>query len=209
MSRTTAPDSAARMTNLPKNAKVLLYLAQRCGRPLGATKHLKLAYLADLISRQYRGKSITRFRYISYDRGPFDSAFYAAREQLVGAGLGTETYRRLSANVYERLFRPSDEETDLDLEPGERQVLDYVCDRFGRMTLPKLLRIVYDTPPMKEAERQGDLLPMESVNNSEADRLGMDLDELAAAEERVRGGVYLSFDTFSREVRAAVHARTA
>jgi len=189
---------------ISKDAQVLRFFASKRGR-IDATAHLKLAYLADLCAREYLGRPITGFSYRWHNHGPFDSAFYSAREELVTQGLAQEhttTYPGVDYTGRTLVNLPG--RVKSDLTAGERMVLEYVNTHYGDLPLDGLLKIVYETEPMQMVEKRGQRLPMDEVNDRGREDLGVDLDELASAQERVRAGEYLTLNELVGELRSTV-----
>lgn len=192
------------MTTVSRNAQVLHYLLE-LDRRIDATKHLKLAYLADVFGRRFLGHPITEFSYHWHDHGPFDSAFYGARDELEFAEVATEQTTEYPGTDYEaRTLVALGGSVDYDFSPGERWVLDYVYRTYGDLPLDGLLEIVYRTPPMERVEKQGEPLPMEIVDGEGTAELGFDLEELAAADERVNEGRFVEWGEFRDELRAEI-----
>lgn len=191
------------MPPLTRNAQVLKYLAERVG-PVGATKHLKLAYLADLVAREYLGDPVSEFEYIWYDNGPFDSAFYHARQELELAGLGRERRQRLSGGKEKRTFRDSGESIEYGFSEAECHILDFVADSFGSVPLARLLGLVYETEPMEQASEEGAPLPMDVADNTGRVETGFDLEGVLLARRQAEEGHYATLDDFARGLRAEI-----
>lgn len=195
------------MAAISRNAQVLKYLVHRVG-PVGATKHLKLVYLADLVAREYLGQPVSNLDYIWYDEGPFDSAFYHAREELEAAGLGKEEPTDFPDGKTERTFRDSGGEVDFDLSEAETHILDEVAEGFGDYSLSQLLKVVYDTDPMDQAS-EGEPLPMEVVDRRGARETGLDLESVLEAHRAAAEGDFKTLEEFSGELRSEVTAAGA
>lgn len=192
------------MTTISRNAQVLKYLVERVG-PVGATKHLKLVYLADLMAREYLGQPVSELDYIWYDQGPFDSAFYHAREDLESAGLGAEDPTIYPDGKTERTFHDGGDQIEYDFSDAEAHILDAVADRFGSWKLNALLRVVYETAPMEQAN-EGEPLPMEVVDHKGAREAGLDLKQLLEARRAAEEGDFQTLEEFSSELRDEITA---
>lgn len=190
-----------------RNAQVLKYLTERCQR-VGRTRLLKLAYLSDLVAREFLGRPLTGFEYIWYDHGPFDRDYYTARDELVAVEVAEEQVTSYPKVGYEkRTLVDLREPVQYELSNADMQILDYVYDKFGDLPLQGLLDIVYESKPMQKVQEEGehkDRLPMESVDNERRDELGFDLEELSAARDRIRSGQFVTLEDFERELRAKV-----
>lgn len=191
------------MPPLSRNAQVLRYLAEQVG-PVGATKHLKLAYLADLTAREYLGEPVSDFEYIWYDNGPFDSAFYQAREELELAGLGREDRKRFPDGKEKRTFRNAERPVEYEFSPAERHVLDFIAESFGEAPLTRLLGFVYDTEPMNQTSEEGDPLPMDIVDDLGKVESGFDLAGVLEARHQAEDGDYDTLEDFARGLRAEI-----
>lgn len=190
-----------------RNAQVLKYLTTR-SRRIGATRLLKLTYLADITARKFLGRQISELEYIWYDYGPFDRSFYDARDELILAGVAQEQHTSYPEADYEkRTLVDLDEPVQYDFDEIEVQILDYVFNKYGGLPLKGLLDKAYETEPMervKEEGQEGDRLPMEMVDGKGRRELEFDLEDLAAAQERIRSGRYVTLGDFERELRAKI-----
>src|SRR5213594_2550199 len=85
---------------MSRNAEVLQIILQQAGKPLAGVRLLKLAYLADLYAWRVLGHPISDFQYHRYHHGPFDKAFYEARDSLIEEGL-VETEETTTSEGYD------------------------------------------------------------------------------------------------------------
>lgn len=190
-----------------RNAQILKYLTERSQR-VGATKLVKLAYLADIVCRKYLGRPVTEFEWILYDYGPFDFAFYGARDELISVGAAEE--QRTSypkADYEERTLVDLGLPVQYELSETDVRILDYVIDLYGDLPLQGILEKAYETRPMELVQAEGrerDRLPMEVVDNEERDEMDFGLEELDAARRRIRSGRYVTLGDFERELRAKI-----
>jgi len=188
-----------------KTVRTIKYILEQLGTT-GTTQLLKLVYLADLNARSLLGRPISGLNYHYGKHGPFDKRFYQAVEELEERGCiarktrwwpGKEKKEIADTGVdNEGLARFSDR-----LSPGEKHVLDYVLQRFGRMDLPDLLAHVYDTKPMKAASK-GHPLHMEVVDGEARDEIGFDIEEVLAAKRRAEEGKTRKASEFFASLRS-------
>jgi len=199
-SRIEAGETA--MPFLSRNAQVLKYFAQQCPA-VGRTKLLKLAYLADLESRQLLGHPVSSFDYIWYDHGPFDTALYSAIEELKAHGMADEEEVVVGLGYIEQRLVDTGQPAMFDFSPAESEILYYVATKYQRTALRELLsEVVYETGPMKAVQRKGERLPMETLDGNQRDRIGFDLEDIIAAEQEIDAGHFRPADEFFDELRS-------
>lgn len=196
-----------RAQRVGRNAQVLKYLTERSQR-IGATKLMKLAYLADITARKYLGHPVSEFEYIWYDYGPFDATYYDARNELIFAEVAEEQETPYPKSGYvKRTLVDLGQPVRYELSEVEMQILDYVYGKYGDLPLQGLLDQAYSTEPMrkvKEEGREGDRLPVEMVDNQGREELDFDIEKLAAAQQRIRSGRYVTLGDFESGLRAKI-----
>ncbi len=182
------------MTSLSKTAQVLKYFAQqyRSGTKPGIprTRLMKMAYLSDLLAREYLGQPITDFAYYRFHYGPYDRAIVDVVDELVAANLaelkfeiGDEYETKLLVDLGRPVF--------FDFSAGETEILSYVARNYLRMPLKELLTdVVYETLPMKQTSRLDETLPMGASDNRGKDAVGFDLEEMLLAERQIDEGKF-------------------
>lgn len=187
------------MPPLSRNAQVLRYLLE-VAPGVGRIKLVKFAYLADCESFRYLGHAISEFRYRFDNHGPFDRAFYSAKDELVKMGYATETATKIGPyDSYD--YRPTHENVEYTFTQPEAEILRYVAETYLTETAVRLCEdVVYKTPPMVGA-KVGERLKMEKMEN-ERDPLGFDLERLLAAEAQAEAGRYRPLKAAVDELRA-------
>jgi hypothetical protein len=174
------------MTQLSRNALVLRHLLD-LAPGIGHTKLIKFAYLADLESRRYLGHPISTFAYRRDSFGPFDQAFYAARDELVQKGFAT-SHQEWIGNYVGYCLEPTPAGVEYDFSGGEAAVLRFVAESYLNLTARELCDdVVYQTEPMRDAKMMEEL-PMDKVNKRADDPLGFDLERLLRSEESAEAG---------------------
>ena len=175
------------MAQLSRNARVLRYLLE-VAPGVGRIKLVKYAYLADCEAYRYLGRPISTFRYRFDKHGPFDRAFFEAKDELVEGGYATETATRIGPyDGYD--YRPTTEPVEYGFTQDEAEILRYVAETYLNATAIRLCEdVVYNTPPIREA-KVGERLEMEKMC-AEPDPLGFNLERLLAAEASVEAGRY-------------------
>lgn len=191
------------MPPLSRNAQVLRYLLA-VAPGVGRIKLVKYAYLADCEAYRYLGRAISNFRYRFDKHGPFDRAFFAAKDELVRAGVATETPTRIGPyDGYD--YRPTSEAVEYGFTQEEAEILRYVAETYLTESATRLCEdVVYETPPMKAA-KVGERLNMD-VMRKEPDPLGFDLDRLLTSEASVEAGRFRPLRDAVDELRARHHA---
>lgn len=192
-------------SELSRNARVLRYLLGEAPG-IGRTQLLKFAYLADCEARRYLGHPISTFRYVRYNHGPFDPAFYSALAELQAAGLATET-PTVFPNGYEGYHvYPTSRDAEPTFSAPEAELLRYIAQTYLTLTARDLCDdVVYQTEPMQGAEMNQEL-QMDRLNNQEKKELGFDLEQLVASEASVAAGRHRPLADVVRELRARYNA---
>src|SRR5438034_2302755 len=187
------------MTTLSRNAQVLRYLLE-VAPGVGRIKLVKYAYLADCEAYRYLGRAISNFRYRFDKHGPFDRAFFDAKDELLREGVATETSTRIGPyDGYD--YRPTEEAVEYGFTQEEAEILRYVAKTYLNATAIGLCEdVVYKTPPMLAA-KVGERLKMETMRE-EPDPLGFNLERLLAAEASVEAGRFRPLKEAVDELRA-------
>lgn len=190
---TLSVTGAAVETALSRNAQVFKFFAQQS--PGIPRKHLaKMAYMADLISRQYLGHPISTFNYILYLYGPYPVETAETVNELVT--------QELARSVAERRGTPYDpapkrlydagKAVVFDFSRGENEILAFVVRSFLKMDTEELVEdVVYETEPFRRVVEQGRLkapLDMDIVNGQGTDEVGFDLERVLAATAQAEAG---------------------
>ncbi len=191
------------MPLLSRNAQVLRYLLG-VAPGVGRIKLVKYAYLADCEGYRYLGRAISNFRYRFDKHGPFDRAFFDAKDELLRAGVAMESATRIGPyNGYD--YRPTTEPVEYGFTQEETEILHYVARTYLTETATRLCEdVVYQTPPMKAA-KVGERLKMETMRN-EPDPLGFNLDRLLTSEASVEAGRFRPLREAVDELRARHHS---
>jgi hypothetical protein len=177
-----------------KTIQVLALAITRLEGKLGRTKLIKMAYLSDFYARQTLGRPITSFEYKLADHGPFDSDLYGAIAELEDLGISEQFYQEWDGYRY----KVSNTQPDLAaLLPEEREIVERVIQKFGRLPLQDLLGFVYETAPMIFAKKIGEPgapLKMDSCNDHLKDRTGLDFETYLASRAALRRGEGVPLD---------------
>lgn len=185
------------MPQLSKTAQLLRFFAQQYGPPgVPRLRLMKLAYMSDLLAREYLGQPITDFAYYRYTLGPYDDAIIAAIREVVDAGLGANRVewgengptRRLLANGVPIVF---------DFSAAELEILTYVTTNYLHMDMEEFVRdVVYTTKPMiplldaKPKDRKP--LDMDQLNGAIVAQYGFRLEDVLEAEAAIRAGKFVT-----------------
>lgn len=143
-----------------KSAKlkmVIYYLVKMLGNRLTKTKLMKLLFISDYIAREGKrlgiGRTITGTRYIYYHYGPFSFEVYPAIDEMDGYEIleldSSEESRYGSMFSYKSGPNPRFE---IKLSDDEKNILDFVINKYGYMPLDTLLTLVYNSKPMRNAQ---------------------------------------------------------
>jgi len=193
---------------LSKNAQVVKYFVQRAPTELGVVKLQKLTYLTDLYAREYLGRPITGFEYVYYKHGPFDSALYAAIDELEAADYVETRRHSLLGGRHKRAVLDRRSCGAFGFTRSEAEILDYVATVYENEPLDRLLTEVYETTPMKIATKH-ERIPMEVVDNRAKRALGYDLETVLSEEAEIDRGNYVLASDFFDGLRAETLAADA
>ena len=193
---------------LNKSAQVLRFFAQQYGPPGIPRKRLvKLAYMADLLARQYLGRPITDFEYIKDHYGPNTRALPDRVAELTEGGFAEESVEREERFRTIRL-RDSHQPHPFSFSRGENEVLAYVQENYLDMELQEFIDLVVkETDPFTAVSQHGETIPMDGVNNEMRARIGFDLEAILSAESQAETGEYKTLREFSDGLRAEIAAR--
>ncbi|GBC85210.1 hypothetical protein HRbin11_01656 [bacterium HR11] len=121
---------------------------------VGRTRLMKILYLADWLATQRLGRSLTGVKYYFYFYGPYSDRIMNAIESLIQRGIMEDSPDLTQFGVAHD-YRLTEKAHELNIEGqlsnDERELLDRVLEKFGRLSLPQLLDVVYATAPMKRA----------------------------------------------------------
>ena len=180
------------VSGLSRNEQLIKFFVQASSHRLSRTILVKLMYLADYEARRYLGAPISRFDWTREPQGPFDPAFYRAKELLVEKGLLHEVTDVTPFGNPWYQYQDIPTVVEFDFTPSERRILEYIVSTYGNRSREEILADVYETPPMKavENEPRHTPVPMAMVDRVKQREFGgVVLDELIEAEERFRKGL--------------------
>jgi antitoxin SocA-like protein len=200
--------------NLSRNVQLYKYLAQQCkGMP---RKHLvKMAYMADLVARQFLGHPISDLKYVVYYFGPYPPETPAVIAELEARGLAwAQPGLKVDQDDYafKKLF-DSGKPAVFDFTLGENAVLAYVVNNYLEMDTEELTEdVVKYTTPWKAAlasDRLKERIPMEMVDGEGVREIGFDLERVMNAEKQAEEGDFLTAREYFDGLRNRIAARYA
>lgn len=188
------------MAALSRNAQVLRFLIE-AAPAVGRIKLAKFAYLADCEAYRHLGRPISEFRYRFDNHGPFDTAFYGARDELLQGGYATESPEQIGPYT-QITYRPTRAPVEYAFTRDEAEILRYVADTYMNLDARSLCdEVVYQTPPMKGA-KVGERLRMDKMmKKGKPDPLGFNLERMLAGEASVEAGRFRPLDKALDELR--------
>ncbi len=200
--------------NLSRNAQVFKFFAQQCsGIP---RKHLvKLAYMADLVARQFLGHPISRFNYILHHFGPYPRETEETIRELESLELAraVESVRATPYDVATKKLFDTGRPVIFDFSLGENEVLAFVVRCFMKMDTEELVEdVVYQTSPFLQAvseERFKGPIHMEIVDGQGKQELGFDLERVLAATRQADLGDSMVAREWFDALRNRITARYA
>jgi hypothetical protein len=196
---------------ISKNAQLLKFFAQAY-RGIPRKRLVKMAYMADLLARQYLERPISDFRWIAYYYGPYAFEIPEAIKELETQELAwaREVEPTPGGDVSWKLLYDSGQRVPFEFTLGENEVLGYVVANYLDMPMDELLwDVVYPTPPFKAAvaEGFGSQIPMELANGEGKRLAGFDLEAVIMAERQVEAGEYVTAPSFFNALRASITER--
>lgn len=119
------------------------------------TKLVKLLFLADYRAKQQLDQTISGVQYEYYAYGPFSPHILDAIDELVGYEIVEQVIDHLPSDpdkgIAYRYSLGDSPRFELTLTDQERDIIDSVLNEFGRFSLQRLLKHVYNTPVMQDA----------------------------------------------------------
>ncbi|MHA1491726.1 MAG: type II toxin-antitoxin system antitoxin SocA domain-containing protein [Promethearchaeota archaeon] len=140
---------------------LLIYLTElyvnKNNRPISKTKLLKLAYIAELFYyRKYR-KRLTNAKWIYLLYGPWVKEY----EEILSDN--TFLYNKKSEDFSPIQINKNVQFT-LQFSIEEKEIIDYAFHDFGNKDLNDILEYIYfDTEPMIQVKRRGEILNFQHV----------------------------------------------
>ena len=136
---------------------MILYIVKNLERgqeKVGRTRIIKLLFLADLLAKKKRRKSLTGTRYYYHIYGPYSVEIANAIDSLVRRRLLQDFPEPTEfglAHNYKLTAKGRKSLSQSRLSDEEREILDRVIKLYGNLPLLDLLDSVYATEPMKKA----------------------------------------------------------
>jgi antitoxin SocA-like protein len=192
------------MTEVSKTAQLLHFFAKEHGREGVPRKRLiKLAYMADILARQYLGHPISGFEYVKDHFGPNARELPDYTAELDTLDLAKEVSAPTGGGKYSTIcLRSVNRPTDYAFSLGENEILGYVMVNYADMDLDEFIReVVKKTDPFLTATQHLEKLEMEVVDNTGRDAVGFDLEKVLHAETQFSEGQYSTLADFSRDIR--------
>ena len=149
---------------MDKFAGMVHYFIGKRRSALGRTVLYKLCYFSDFDFYELNERSITGMRYHKLTHGPAPLGFDAAMEALEAQGLAREERIENDDGKYPRykyhLLKEADPERTFSRE--EIDMMDWVFDRYGKMTAVALSDLSHKEIPWKITEDREEI-PYEAV----------------------------------------------
>lgn len=193
---------------ISRDAQLLKFFAQAHGRRGVPRKRLvKLAYMADVLARQYLGHPLSSFVYLKDHFGPNVRELPDVVLELENADLAEQTTERDGGRRTIRL-RDTGRPIAFGFSLGENEILSYVTANYLEMDLEEFITdVVKTTDPFQAASLHGERLPMERVNDEKRREVGFDLEKILRAEREVAEGHYSTLADFADELYSDIAAR--
>jgi hypothetical protein len=196
---------------ISKTAQVLKFFAQQYKAPGVPRKRLvKLAYMADVLARQYLGRPMTALRWIKDHYGPNARDLREYTQELADAELAREYEDEWGVERRYIYLRDLGRPIAFDFSLGENEILAYIAANYLNMELEEFIAgVVKETDPFRAAASQGQPLDMDLINDSQRREVGFDLESVLKAESQESEGTFLTLADFSRAIRTEIASRHA
>src|SRR5258705_8020504 len=124
------------MSDVTKTAQLLHFFAKENGREGVTRKRLaKLAFMADILARQYLGRAISDLEYIKDQFGPYARELPDFTQELVDLEFASEFEERTSATHRKIVLRDRGKPLTYGFTRGENEILAYVMANYAAMDL--------------------------------------------------------------------------
>lgn len=189
-------------TTISKTAQVLRYFAQVYGHPGVPRKRLvKLAYMADILSRQYLGTAMTELHWISDHFGPNARDLPRFADELVSAELAEQNWV-CDGNNRTIHLRAAGLPVAFDFTIGEVEVLGYITENYLTMPIDEFVdQVAKNTDPYLAVEQLFADLPMHVVDGAAKRAVGFDLERIVKAEKQEEDGEFVTLAQLVDELR--------
>lgn len=130
-----------------KTTSLIAYVASK--QKTSVTSLMKLCYLSDLLAVKREIGQISKFQYIRYNYGPFDSKIYAYLQKLTEDGILNTTTEYATDEEY-AVYETNDD-SDIDyskLSDQELKIVDEVTEQLKGYGAKALTKVAYKTKPM-------------------------------------------------------------
>ncbi|CAM3926257.1 MULTISPECIES: Panacea domain-containing protein [Paenibacillus] len=158
-----------------KLQNVMIYFIKNFPQSLGRTKLIKAIYLLDCEWYKIYGSTFTGMTYLRDNNGPFDTAFYDAKDYLLIQGIIEEIpYSFAGGHGFEFHIGKNFPE-EIELDGFVRYLADDIINDLGNSDLNGFLAKAYSTEPMiavQNKEKQegkkcyGEVLDMSKLKDS-------------------------------------------
>ncbi|MCF8567809.1 hypothetical protein LLE49_24105 [Alicyclobacillus tolerans] len=160
------------MRDLKRLKDLMVYFISAFPQRLGRTKLIKSVYLLDCEWYRLYGETYSGLNYLRDYNGPFDVAFYDAKDALCAEGVITELeYLHSSGKGYEYVISGTRVEAP-SLQGLALNIASDIVEELKYAGLNDFLRRAYNTEPMKvvqdkERDKRGHLLLGEVLDMDE------------------------------------------
>ncbi len=134
---------------IDKLADAIYYLVDKLGRIDSRTKLVKLLYLADNLAKKRLGNTITGIKYIYHFYGPYCHDIIFKTVEMSSNGEIVEEYDPFYDKYW---YYKGNVNRQIKLSNDEIKILDEIIEKYGKLKLDEILKIVYSTDEMKKAK---------------------------------------------------------
>jgi len=155
--------------NLTIEHKVILYLLRNIEySKINRTLIFKLLFLSDYYFYLKFNRKITQYEYCKYDYGPFSPAIYSDLERL--EYLGIISCKKYHVVDYIECKYKIEKDIDFLIDNDIRNCLDLVSEIGNKISLNKILDLVYSLNIVKETQ-SGEVINFKAKEDSKIENL--------------------------------------
>ncbi len=136
-------------------ADTIYYILRKIGSA-DKLKIIKLTYLADKYHLAKYGRTITGDDYYAMEMGPVGSTakdLLAFEEDDVFSPTAKDYIQKLVVQTNKHTYKSKDIDVELDtLSETDKEILDFVIEKFGNMPTDKIIKYVHRYPEWKKYE---------------------------------------------------------
>jgi len=126
----------------------ILYKIRNIKQNIGITRMLKLLYLIDLVALARTNNKITNVKYYYYAFGPYSNRIIEELNKLVDKKIIIDNKFYTKNGISHDYGLNNYNKNNFNINKEQKDIIDEILTKYGKMDLDKLLDIIYITRPM-------------------------------------------------------------